>query len=110
MTVWPFTTATGWLEKPNDLERLIELYDNRPLLFATAQADIDLSTPDGRFMARLMVNFASKSSADTGRRVARAQLQRAHQGRVAGGGYKPYGYERDNVTIVPEEAAVLRNG
>jgi site-specific DNA recombinase len=94
--------------KPKDLERLLDLYDRRPLVFGTAQADIDLSTTDGRFMARLFVSFASKSSSDTARRVARAQLQRAQQGKVAGGGYRPYGYERDNVTVVPAEAAVIQ--
>lgn len=94
--------------KPRDIERVLDLYDQRPLLFATCQADIDLSTSEGKFMARLLINFANKSSDDTARRVARAQLQRAQQGKVAGGGHRPYGYERDNVTVVPEEAAVIQ--
>ncbi|SDP32750.1 Site-specific DNA recombinase [Arthrobacter sp. ok909] len=94
--------------KPKDLERLIDLYDQRPLAFATCQADIDLSTPDGRFLARLMVSFASKSSSDTARRVARAQLQRAQSGGLSGGGAKPYGYQSDHRSIDPAQAAVLR--
>lgn len=95
--------------QPRDLERLIDIYDSRPgLVFATVSGEIDLSKSDGRLMARVMISFANKSSADTARRVARAQLQRAQQGKVAGGGHRPYGYERDNVTVVPAEAAVIR--
>ncbi|MDQ0923363.1 DNA invertase Pin-like site-specific DNA recombinase [Pseudarthrobacter sp. W1I19] len=96
--------------QPKQLERLIDLYESkRRLVFATVSGEIDLSTADGRFLARLLVNVANKSSADTARRVARAQLQRAQQGKVAGGGARPYGYERDNVTVVPEEAAVIQD-
>jgi site-specific DNA recombinase len=96
--------------QPRQLERLIDLYESkRRLVFATVAGEIDLSTADGRFLARLLVNVANKSSADTARRVARAQLQRAQQGKVAGGGARPYGYERDGVSTVPEEAAVIRS-
>jgi site-specific DNA recombinase len=43
--------------QPRDLERLIDLYETRKgLVFATANKDVDLSTSDGRFYARLMVN------------------------------------------------------
>jgi site-specific DNA recombinase len=51
--------------QPADLERIISIYDRKPLVFATVQGDIDLSTPDGRTMARVMVAFANKASMDT---------------------------------------------
>lgn len=96
--------------QPRDLERLIEIYDERPgLVFATVTGEIDLSKPDGLLMARIMVSFASKSSSDTGRRVSRAKLQIAQMGKVAGGGYRPYGFEKDRRTVVEAEAAVLRD-
>jgi DNA invertase Pin-like site-specific DNA recombinase len=54
--------------QPVDLERAIRIFDDRPgLVFATVQSDIDLSTSDGRTMARVMVAFANKSSMDTSR-------------------------------------------
>ena len=68
--------------RPKDLERVIDLFDARPLVFLTSQADIDLSTPDGRFMARLMVNFASKSSADMSRRIRRKKLEKYDTTRI----------------------------
>ena len=63
--------------RPVDLERIIDLYDQKPLVFATVQGDIDLSTPDGRTMARVLVAFANKASMDTARRVARKKLEKA---------------------------------
>jgi site-specific DNA recombinase len=39
--------------QPADLERAIKIFDNRDgMAFATVQGDIDLSSPDGRTMAR----------------------------------------------------------
>jgi site-specific DNA recombinase len=94
--------------KPTDLERAIEIYDRRGGVFATVQGDIDLSTPDGRTMARVMVAFANKSSMDTSRRVARKHLELAQAGKVGGGGNRPFGYEPDRVTVRPDEAELIR--
>ncbi len=93
--------------RPVDLERLIDLYENKPLKFATVTQEIDLSTTDGRFIARLMVNFANKSSADTGRRVKRAHLQLAMNG-VPVGGSRPFGWNDDKKTLHPIEADLIR--
>lgn len=93
--------------RPVDLERLIDLYDERPLKFATVTQEIDLSKSDGRFIARLMVNFANKSSADTSRRVTRAHRQLAERG-VPVGGHRPFGYKADKRTLEPKEAKLIR--
>lgn len=94
--------------KPVDLERAIEIYDRRDgLVFATVQGDIDLSTPDGRTMARVMVAFANKSSMDTSRRVKRKHLELAQKG-VPVGGNRPFGYTADKVTMEPQEARLIR--
>jgi site-specific DNA recombinase len=66
--------------QPADLERIISIYDRKPLVFATVQGDIDLSTPDGRTMARVMVAFANKASMDTARRVAARSSKRPRTG------------------------------
>ena len=94
--------------KPSDLERAIDIYDTKRAVFATVQGDIDLSTPDGRTMARVLVAFANKSSMDTSRRVTRKQLELAQAGKVGGGGTRPYGYELDQVTVREDEAAIIR--
>ncbi len=95
--------------QPRDLERLIDIYEARPsLLFATVQGDFDLSTTDGRFVARLMVNVANKASADTSRRIKRKILEHAESGRPHGSPKPPYGYRLDTMFLDPVEAAVMR--
>ncbi|MER7152100.1 recombinase family protein [Streptomyces lydicus] len=93
--------------QPRDLERLIDVFEDRPeLVFCTITNDIDLSTSDGRTMARVMVAFANKASADTGRRVARKHRELADAGKN-GGGFPPFGWKSDRVTIDPEQAALI---
>jgi site-specific DNA recombinase len=94
--------------KPSDLERIIDLYDQRPLVFATVQQDIDLSTPDGRTMARVMVAFANKSSMDTARRMARKKQELAENG-LGFSNYRPFGWNEDRLTLNEPEAQLLRD-
>lgn len=89
------------VRKPKDLERLIDIFEDHPdYVCATAQGDIDLATTDGRTMARVLVAFANKSSADTGRRVARKQLELAREGKFHGGRV-PWGWMPDGLTVDP---------
>jgi site-specific DNA recombinase len=93
--------------KPRELEDLLELAEDGQLAFGVVGGDYDLATSDGRFVARLMVNVANKSSADTARRMARKVLADAQAGKPHGG-QRPWGYEADRVTVNPAEAAVIR--
>jgi DNA invertase Pin-like site-specific DNA recombinase len=93
--------------QPLDLERSIRIFDSRKLVFATVQSDIDLSTSDGRTMARIMVAFANKSSMDTSRRVRRKHLELAQTG-VPTGGWRPFGYQSDRRTLDVREAQLIR--
>lgn len=91
--------------QPRDLERLIEIFDERPRLeFATVTNDVNLGSADGRTMARIMVAFANKSSHDTSRRIKRKHLELAQQGK-SNGGPAPYGWRKDDRNKVAPEAA-----
>lgn len=93
--------------QPKDLERVIDVFDDNPaFVFATLEGDINLATIDGRTMARVMVAFANKSSADTGRRVARKQLELAREGKPHGG-RQAYGWGPDGLTADPEAKAEI---
>ncbi|MEU9437938.1 recombinase family protein [Streptomyces sp. NPDC048252] len=93
--------------QPRDLERLIDVFEDRPeLVFCTVTNDLDLSTSDGRTMARVMVAFANKASADTGRRVARKHRELADAGKN-GGGFPPFGWKADRITIDPVQAELI---
>lgn len=95
--------------QPMDLERLIRLYDDRPsLVFGTCQANIDLATPDGRWMARTLVNFANKTSADMSRRLKRKSLELAQDGKPNGGGTRAYGWKDGGLELEPSEAVIVR--
>jgi len=94
--------------QPMDLERVITIYEQRQgLVFATLQADIDLSTSDGRMLARVMVAAANKSSDDTARRVKRKHADNQQKGLPAGGP-RPFGFQPDRITHDPREAEAVR--
>lgn len=89
---------------PRDLEDLIDAVEQRNVPTATVTGDVDLSSDNGIFMARMMVNVANKSSRDTSRRVRRAMLANAEAGKLHGGS-RPFGYLADRLTAHPEESA-----
>ncbi|MFE5294878.1 recombinase family protein [Streptomyces sp. NPDC056632] len=91
--------------QPRDLERLIEIFDERPKSeFATVTNDVNLGAPDGRTMARIMVAFANKASHDASRRTKRKHLELAQQGKDSGGP-APYGWRKEDRTKVDPDAA-----
>jgi hypothetical protein len=51
---------------------------------------------------------AKKESDDKSRRIRRKHEEIAAQGKVSGGGSRPYGYEADKVTVRPAEAAEIK--
>lgn len=76
---------------------------------ASVSGDFDLATSDGQCMARIMGAVAKKSSDDAARRLQRKHLELAEAGKPSGGGARPFGYERDGMTLVPNEAAMIRD-
>ena len=93
---------------PRDLEDAIEVVEHYgKVIYSATASDTDLTTENGRMMARFMVNMAYKSSADTARRVRRAHLESAQKGKAVGG-RRPFGWQADKVTLNESEAALLR--
>jgi site-specific DNA recombinase len=94
--------------QPSELESFIALCQKLGLTnVASVSGDIDLTTAEGQFQARILGAVAKKESDDKSRRIRRKHLEIASEGRVSGGGSRPYGYEPDKVTIRPAEAAVV---
>jgi site-specific DNA recombinase len=91
-----------------DLERLIILAEDRAVGIATATGDIDLTTDTGRMVARILAAVARAEVERKGERQRLANEQEAREGRPHRGGVRPFGYEADGMTIVPEEADALR--
>lgn len=95
------------LRQPRELEHLIDLTESRGLSIISLQGLVDLSTSDGRFMARILVAKAEKEVQDARDRTRRALLEKARRGEP-GSGTRPFGFLDDRVTHHPTEAPVIR--
>jgi site-specific DNA recombinase len=86
--------------QPRDLETLIELAD-KGFRVSSAHGSRDLSDPDDRFILRIEVAHAARSSDDTSRRIKRRfQAQRVNgAGHV--GGPRKFGWPGKDATWTP---------
>jgi DNA invertase Pin-like site-specific DNA recombinase len=84
--------------QPKELEELIDLADaGRIEIVSVYSGPVDLSTSDGRAMARVQIAMAAKASDDTSRRVKRA-MRRVREAGDWTGGPRPFGWLRITVT------------
>jgi site-specific DNA recombinase len=93
---------------PRELEDVIDLADRHGVELATVTGEVDLATPTGRLVARMLGAAARHESEHKAQRQRRERRAAAEAGKVAGGGMRPYGYREDRVTIDPAEARVIR--
>jgi site-specific DNA recombinase len=90
-----------------ELERYISLCDKHGVENQTVTAGHwDLSTATGKMVARQIGNTAVYESEHKSERLKAARIQHAKQGKHHGG-IRCYGYERDGVTVRPDEAAEI---
>lgn len=95
--------------QPKELEEFFEVCDGAHLSsLASVTGDTDLSTHDGRFLARILGAVARKESDDKSRRITRKHLELAQAGAPTGGGSRPFGYRDDRRTVEPSEAEAVR--
>src|SRR3954470_17315456 len=80
------------MRQPKDLERLLDLTEDRNLPLASPSGTRNLSNEDDRFALRIEVAQACRSSADTSRRVKRGIEARAEKGGAGAGSNRPFGY------------------
>ncbi len=91
-----------------DLEQLVRALDNRVQVVALQSGDIDLSTADGRMLARMLGAAAQRESEKMAERISRAAMERAYNGTVTDG-YDYFGYCNGGRDIVPVEAEAIRS-
>jgi DNA invertase Pin-like site-specific DNA recombinase len=95
--------------QPRELEEFLDLCDRTGLRsMACITGEVDLSSHDGRFLARILGAVSRKESDDKSRRITRKHLELAQAGKAVGGGDRPFGWRDDRRTIEPTEAAHLR--
>lgn len=101
--------------RPHEFERLISAYERYGAVVRTvASGSADLSTADGRAVARTLAAWDAAEAERIAERVSRASRQRAEQGEYHGGPVPPFGYRRTahpvtgkTVLEVDEERAPL---
>ncbi|MFB9727295.1 recombinase family protein [Haloechinothrix salitolerans] len=85
--------------QPRDLEKLIELGE-RGFKVYSAHGERDLADPDDRFILRIEVAHAARSSDDTSRRIKRRFATFRDQGRQTGGPRR-FGFPGKDATWKP---------
>lgn len=94
--------------RPTELEEYIDVCEPRQIQTRTVKAgSLDLSTATGRMIARQLGVQARYEVERMVERQRRARDQKVQRGEWSGGP-RPYGWEKDGVTPVPEEIAVIR--
>lgn len=91
-----------------DPEEPILLAEDARIAIATASGDCGLTTHVGRTVARIL---AAVARAEVERKSARrkpANAARGAEGDVHFGGVRPFRYDSDRDTVVPEEAEAIR--
>lgn len=83
--------------QPRDLEALIELGE-RGFKVACAHGERDLAEPDDRFILRIEVAHAARSSDDTSRRIKRRFAAQRAAGRPQSGGPRRFGFPGVEIT------------
>jgi len=93
---------------PLELEAFVAVAERRKVTTQTVTAgELDLSTPSGRMVARILGSVARQEVEHKAERTRRAHLQAAQAGKWRGGA-RPFGFESDGVTIRDDEAAEVR--
>lgn len=94
--------------RPLELEEYIDVCEPRNIQTRTVKAGVlDLTTATGRWQARQLGAMARFEVERMIERQRRARDQKVQRGEWSGG-RRPYGWEKDGVTPIPEEIAVIR--
>jgi DNA invertase Pin-like site-specific DNA recombinase len=94
---------------PRELEEFIEICETHKVRVETVRAgELDLKTPAGRAVARTLGAWARYESEHKSERIRRKMVEIAQSGRPHAGGSRCFGYARDGLSIIPEEATVVR--
>ena len=92
-----------------ELERYIGVCERHGIENQTVTAGMwDLSTPSGRMTARQLGAVSAYESEHKSERLRAARVQHAKLGKHHGG-IRCYGYAKDGITVVPDEAAEIAN-
>lgn len=91
-----------------ELEHIIPVVEQAKVLVVAATGEFDLSTETGRMVARMLVAAAQGEVEIKGRRQRERNLQHAKEGGRYMPGFRPFGYQKDKITPLDDEAEAVR--
>ena len=95
--------------QPRELEPFVEACEGAGLrTLGSVGGDIDLNDEAALLMLRMKVNMGAFEIAKMRKRIRRKKLELAERGSYHGGGTRPFGFERDGVTVRESEAELIR--
>ena len=95
--------------RPAELERFIDVCETNGVAVQTVRAgELDLTTPSGRMVARMLGSAARYEVEQMSARMRAKKKQQALNGERMGG-RRPFGYEADGLTVRPGEAELMRD-
>jgi DNA invertase Pin-like site-specific DNA recombinase len=94
--------------KPAELEHVISMAEQHGLQLGTVTGEVDLSTPTGRLVARIVGAAARQEIEHKSERQRAASDEAARNGKPWSGGPRPFGYDFDRVATKPDEAELIR--
>lgn len=96
--------------RATELEEFVTVAEAHSLQVQTVSAGpVDLSSASGRMVARMLGTVAQHEVDHARERMKRKKADMAARGEYRGG-MRPYGYEKDGVTVREREASVVREG
>jgi site-specific DNA recombinase len=94
---------------PIELERFISIVEEAGVDIETVRSGVlNLSTPTGRMTARITGAVARHESEHKSDRIRRKARELAENGKVSGGGTRPFGFNDDRRSIREDEAQIIR--
>ena len=94
---------------PKELERFIDVVEACGAGVVTVQGgEYDLGTASGRMSARIVGAVARHESEHKSERIRAKMRELKTDGKLTGGGRRPYGYEDDRLTVREHEAVIIR--
>lgn len=93
--------------KPVELESFIDLADSTGVALANVSGDVDLTTANGRMVARIKGAVARQEADRIAERTKAQKRQALESGRPLGGRYRCLGYARD-WSVIEAEAETVR--
>lgn len=104
---WDSDRLIRQMDELQALIRIIGEHEIRIPVETRTSGTYDLTTIDGRMVARIKVSVSQAEAERISQRTKSEKLQAAAAGRFSGG-RRPFGFEPDGVTHNAEEAALIR--